>query len=176
VLDTGGAAGGALSLFGVNQAAPEAVAAFASAGGDGEYSLSITTLTDRAWVVDVVNNGEKIDSSFTPGVDQTEHWDLLGNDELRLAGSTRRVSSASPVTNTWLCVTPTPSREAHSIAAFAPVKTPSVTITRPVDDEVVSQAGIAIAATASGGVGVTDRLRARVEAFRISAGPGIPGG
>jgi hypothetical protein len=45
-----------------------------------------------------------------------------------------------------------------------------------VDDEVVSQAGIAIAATASGGVGVTDRLRARVEAFRISAGPGIPGG
>jgi hypothetical protein len=152
----GSSAGGAVSLFGVNQGPPEAVSAFASLGGDGAYALSITTQTDRAWVVDVVNNGEAVNSSFTPGVGQTERWDLLGNNAFRLAGSTREVTPAGEVTNTWQCVTPTPSREAHSMAAFAPLKRPDVAITSPTNGETVSRANLIITADASGGVGVTN--------------------
>lgn len=158
-VDNGGSAGGAVSLFGVNQAAPEAVSAFASAGGDGAYALSITTRTDRAWLVDVVNNGEGTSTGFIPGPNQTERWDRLGSTQLRLAGSTREVISAGPVTNTWQCVTvPSnpPNREAHSIVAFAPLRLPTVAITNPLDDETVSQAtNLVIAAAASGGTGVT---------------------
>lgn len=151
----GGAAGVAVSLFGVNQAEPEAVSAFASLGGDGLYSMPITTRTDRAWVIDVVNNGEAVNTSFTPGSSQTERWDLLGNNQFRLAGSTREVSPAGVVTDTWQCASST-SREAQSMAAFAPLQLPSVAITSPLDNETVSQASLTIVAAASGGTGVTN--------------------
>lgn len=151
-----GAAGGAVSLFGVDQGAPESVSTKADLGGDGLYSLSITTLTDRAWVIDVVNNGEKLSTDFVPGSGQTERWDLLGNDQFRLAGSTREVASAGVVTDTWTCVTVTPGQEAQSMAAFAPLKPPTVVITSPTDGETVSRANLVLGASAWGGAGVTN--------------------
>ncbi|MEI7900942.1 MAG: Ig-like domain-containing protein [bacterium] len=48
------------------------------------------------------------------------------------------------------------SREAQSMAAFAPLQPPSVAISSPLDNETVSQANLTIIAAASGGAGVTN--------------------
>lgn len=156
-VDNGASAAGAVSLFGVNQGPPEAVAAFASGDSqDGDYALSITTQTDRAWLIDVVNNGEGTSTNFVAGPDQTERFDLRGTKQFRVAGSTREVSSAGVVTNTWHCETPTPSGEAHSIMAVAPLKPPSVAIVSPTNNETVSRADLTIVAAAWGGTGITN--------------------
>ena len=141
---------GAVSLYGVSNSAPEAVSAFASAGGDGLYSLGITNLTAGAWLVDVVNNGTGTATGYTPSASQTEQWDLLANAQIRSAGSTRELATVGTFTNTWTC-TAGSSREAHSISAFAPAppSAVAVSITSPTNTAVVSTTSFSVTATAT---------------------------
>ena len=122
---------GAVSLFGVQQAAPEAVATLISP--TPAYSLAITTATNGAWLVDVVNNGTANSTFTTTTAGMTARWNLAIT-AYGAACCTREVLTAGTVTDTWS----TPNgvtRSAESIAAFAPApagpQPPTVAITSP---------------------------------------------
>ncbi len=125
-----GTACGAVSLFGVKQAAPEAVATSA-AGSGGTYSLGITTLTDGAWLVDVVNNGAANASFTTTASGMTERWDVNGDTQMAGACSTREVVTRGAVTDTWTSTGT--GTKAQSIAAFAPAPAAQYVIVISVD-------------------------------------------
>lgn len=170
-----GTVAGAVSLFGVSQSAPEAVAATANAGTDGLYSLSITTLTAGAWLVDVVGNGTGGATGYTPGGSQTERWDLVANTQIRAAGSTREVLTPGAVTNTWTCVGGV-SRETHSISAFAPAPPApvAVTISSPTNGAVVSTTSFAINATATVNPGTVTNVDFYVDAALVGSDTSFP--
>jgi autotransporter-associated beta strand protein len=148
---------GAVSLFGVKDAAPEAVAIANAAGSGGSYSLAITTLSHGAWLVDVVNNGTGGTTDFVAGAEQMERWDRNAGGQMRGACSTREVWSAGLVTDTWTA-TGGSSRKAHSIAAFAPAPAPlAVSITSPAGGTTVA-ADFTISASASVVPGTVDSV------------------
>ena len=146
-----GAACGSVSLFGVAQSAPEAVAIANAAGSGGTYSLGITTLTAGAWLVDVVNNGtgSTTSTTFTPtATDMVERWEQGGGGNMMAACATREVAVAGLATDTW--TTTGTSRKAQSIAVFAPATPgpPEIYISSPAASAMVSIANYTITAVA----------------------------
>ena len=107
-------AAGAISLTGVAQQPPEANETSAN-DGQSSISTSIGTLTDGAWLVDVVHNGDS--GSFTANSGQTERYDRSTSTS-EIAGSTRLVASAGNVSVGW--TNSGANRLAHAVAAFAP--------------------------------------------------------
>jgi hypothetical protein len=108
--------GGAVSLAGVAQRAPEAVSANSNIDQQS-ISTNITTLTDGAWVVDTVMSSNS--GSFTAtGSNMTERWDVSASDS-SAAGCTRPVATASQATLSWQHTSTDYMRLAHSLAAFA---------------------------------------------------------
>ena len=79
-------------------------------------TTNITTLTDGAWLVDVVGSGDS--GSFAPGGGQTERWDR-SNFTATSASSTKVVPTAGPDSMTQTHST-TSNRHAHLVASFAP--------------------------------------------------------
>jgi len=107
--------GGAVSLFNVLQYAPEAVDVNTTTTGN-TISTAITTLTDNAWVVDVVACGNS--GSFTATVaGMTKRWGTSPNSS-SAAGSTKPVGLAGATALSWLHSGA--NRMAHSLAEFAP--------------------------------------------------------
>ena len=105
---------GAISLEGVAQQAPEATNTNTNVGP--EYiSTSITTLTDGAWVVDVVECGNA--SAFTPDGGQTERYQEAGSSS-QGAGSTKEMATAGSTSMGWTSASA--NRLALVAAAFAP--------------------------------------------------------
>ncbi|MHC4620690.1 MAG: PASTA domain-containing protein, partial [Planctomycetota bacterium] len=106
--------GGAISLANVEQQAAEAVVTNTIKSTD--ISTSITTLTDGAWVIDVV--GHQHTGSFTTTASgMLERWDANSEGNTG-AGSTKPVISAGSTTMSWHL-----EKSAwivHSAAAFAP--------------------------------------------------------
>jgi len=111
--------GGAISLFNIAQQQPEAVAAN-TAIAQSSISTNITTLTDNAWLVDVVGCGAR--GEFWPSSgDALRRWVReggYGTPGSSSAGSTVPVASAGLVSAGW--DHPDVNDIAHSIAAFAP--------------------------------------------------------
>ena len=115
--DPGDINGGAISVFGADQSGPEAT----NSKDDGvagwtTIQTNITTLTDGAWVFDVVGSGEP--RTFTADAGQTERFDQTGGSD-GAAGSTEQVSTAGTATLGWT-VDGTSNRLSHVLAAFAP--------------------------------------------------------
>ncbi|MBN1793027.1 DUF2341 domain-containing protein [Candidatus Woesearchaeota archaeon] len=110
--------GGAVSLSGVAQQAPEANTTNEdNQAGNAYIYTSITTLTDNAWLVDVVGSGNAIGGFTTATTGQTERWDTVAASS-RGAMSTKEVSTAGL---TWMNWTAAGSnRITHAVAAFAP--------------------------------------------------------
>ncbi|MCG6916825.1 MAG: prepilin-type N-terminal cleavage/methylation domain-containing protein [Deltaproteobacteria bacterium] len=105
---------GATSLAGVAQQAPEASNTNTNVGP--EYiSTSITTSTDGAWIVDVVECGNA--SAFTPDGGQTERYEEAGSSS-EGAGSTKEMATAGSTSMGWTSASA--NRLAHVVAAFAP--------------------------------------------------------
>ena len=104
---------GAISLEGVAQQAPEASNTNTNVGPD-YISTSITTLTDGAWVVDVVENGNNL--AFTPDGGQTQRVDQTGGSAY-CAMSTKAMATAGFTSMGWSA---NANRLAHVVAAFAP--------------------------------------------------------
>ncbi|MCX6872382.1 MAG: DUF5018 domain-containing protein, partial [Verrucomicrobia bacterium] len=121
---TNGTVATAVSLFGVVQGAPEAVANFNA--GAPPYSATLSTaLTDGAWLVDILENSTQT-GNYTPTSGQTEQWDIQTSYNHSAAGSTREVRATTPastVKDTWTSTGT--SRSALSVAAFAPVTSPA---------------------------------------------------
>lgn len=105
---------GAISLKGVDQRAREAVVVN-SINESTTISTNITTLTNGAWVVDVIGSG--INGTFTAtGSGMTERWDVTA-DSSSGAGSTKAVDVAGTVTMSWQQANA--YRLVHSVASFA---------------------------------------------------------
>ena len=146
---TGGIMGGAVSLAGVLQAAPEAVAALGGTDLTGAFSLAITTATNGAWLVDVVGNASST-STFTPGGGMVERWDqrLINSASMSQAGATRPVATSGIVTDTWTASSG--NRKSHSVAAFAPApgNTPPLVAISTLADGATIGSSFTIGATA----------------------------
>jgi pectate lyase len=91
------AAGGAVSLFGVEPGAPAAVATNADLLGLGQLSTSINA-PPYAWVVDVVSSGSGAD--LTAGTGQTERFGEA-KKEIGIAGSAQAAAFGGPTTLSW---------------------------------------------------------------------------
>jgi hypothetical protein len=130
---------GAISVFGAAQSAPEATASQDDAGADWTtIQTNITTLTDGAWVFDVVGSGQP--RTFTADAGQTERFDETGGSD-GAAGSTEEVPTAGAATLGWT-VDGTSNRLSHVLAAFAPAPASSpslmtlgITLTDPNDSD-----------------------------------------
>jgi hypothetical protein len=105
---------GAVSFEGVAQQAPEATNTSTNVGPNS-ISTSITTLTDGAWVVDVVVDGNA--SAFTPDGGQTEQYDEVASSSTG-AASTKEMATAGATSMGWSAGSA--NRLAHVVAAFAP--------------------------------------------------------
>jgi prepilin-type N-terminal cleavage/methylation domain-containing protein len=108
-------AAGAISLANVAQQAPEASN---SSSNDAQTTIStnITTLTDGAWLVDVVHSGNET-GDFVPNGGQTERYQQVSGSSTG-AGSSKEVSPAGSTSAGWTSAGA--NRLAHAVAAFAP--------------------------------------------------------
>jgi hypothetical protein len=110
-------AAGAISLFNVDQNAPQAVVTnYASDPGLKILYTDITPLTDNAWVIDVVCSGDP--GSFSPNAWPMLEWFDQSVGSANVAGGIKVVPKAGTTTMSWQhntqkCIT-------HSLAAFAP--------------------------------------------------------
>ncbi|MFC1677389.1 GDSL-type esterase/lipase family protein [Planctomycetota bacterium] len=108
---------GVISLRNVDQEPAEAVDANSDQNSD-TISTNITTLTDGAWLIDIVgtNNNDLIDVNQSNN--QIERFDV-NTIGIAAAGSTRIITSAGPAVMNWTF--PTGAEwMVHSVAAFAP--------------------------------------------------------
>jgi hypothetical protein len=108
-------------LQGVKQQAPEA---YQTAKGTGTaLSVSITTLTDSAWIVDMAS-GAQGGYNLAAQADQTEHWETI--DNIRANGSTKSLASHGATTMSW--TTATSEDWGMFAAAFAPYQAPVISV------------------------------------------------
>lgn len=121
----GGIGAAAISLYNVAQQAPEATNK--GSGTNSPRTVSVTTLTNGAWIVDTMFD---VGSTVTLAVNngQTERYNFNNPGVLKLGGSTLAVASAGATTVGW---TTTGSGGSSIIAAaFAPsVESTNVTVT-----------------------------------------------
>jgi hypothetical protein len=116
--DVNNRSAGAISLTGVAQTAREAVATNSQSATT--ISTNITTLTNGAWVVDIVGSGSA--GSFTTTTSgMTERWDVSAGSS-SAAGSTKAAPFATTTTMSWEQTGA--YRLVHSVAAFAPAEVP----------------------------------------------------
>ncbi|MEW6044057.1 MAG: hypothetical protein AB1608_07310 [Thermoproteota archaeon] len=87
---------GAISFTGVDQTNP-IDAQNGATGTSSTPSVTLTTATDEAWIVDVVGTQN---GPMTPGLGQAERWDVL-QGSTRGAGSTEPTSSDGTFTSSW---------------------------------------------------------------------------
>ncbi len=127
---------GAMSLFGAKQAPPEAMAT-SNILNNAQIVTAITTLTDNAWVIDVVGSGAN--GSFTAGSGQTERWDEAVTTAAA-AMSTQEVATAGAV-NATQTFSSAANRMAH-VAISVPPTASTPEPPAPGTIGVVSSAGI----------------------------------
>jgi Divergent InlB B-repeat domain len=109
-----GVQAGAVSFIGVNQGPPEAVVATRNTSGADLISATITTLTNNAVVVDMVEDNNV--AALTANTGQTVAW--TGSATSGTGGSsTKAIPTAGPTTLGWAG---SASRLAYSLAAFPP--------------------------------------------------------
>ena len=109
--------GGAISIYNAKQQAPEAIATNTSAN-TSSISTDITTLTNKAWAIDIVGNGgEGTYTSTTEGMVERFDDNTGGYGGCSGAGSTKEVSVAGSTTMSWSSTHS--SRTVHLIAVFA---------------------------------------------------------
>lgn len=91
-----GITAGAITINGAKQQAPEANA---SASGSGtSATVDITTITNNAWIIDVVSNSSSSTDQVAEGT-QTERWE--DSNDQRNNGSTKPFVTAGETSVTW---------------------------------------------------------------------------
>jgi hypothetical protein len=110
--------GGAVSLYGVKQSAPEATASsVCNSSCANSITTSITTVTDNAWVVGVVACGNP--GTYTPGGAMAERYDVQATTSSG-AGGTLPVATAGSTNVSWTHTNG--NRFAQVTASFAPAR------------------------------------------------------
>ena len=110
-----GIVGGAVSLAGVVQAAPQSVATNVDTSGADSISTSISSAAANSWVVDVVGSGNS--GSFTASSGQTERNDIAASG-MTGAMSTKALTASGATTLGQ--AHNGANRLAHSLASLAP--------------------------------------------------------
>ncbi|MHC4265160.1 MAG: SGNH/GDSL hydrolase family protein [Planctomycetota bacterium] len=111
--------GGTISLENVAQKAAEVVDTNSNTDANS-ISTNIITLTDGAWIVDVVGSGNQ--GSFSVNApNMIERFDVNG-DSSSVAGGTKLVGFSGQTAVSWIFDS-SANRLAHSVAAFPPVET-----------------------------------------------------
>lgn len=171
---TGGASAGCTSMFGVNQAAPEAAATEYSGSSTPAPSITLTTITAGDWVIDALAGGYgSSGSAGAPGSAQTLLYNVQSTAGSKTtggsnggeisAGSYELVATPGPVTIGW---TPTVARQAYAAAAFAPAATTNYTVSTAVSpsgsgtvtlnpNQASYPSGTSVQVTANPGIGYT---------------------
>src|SRR5207245_113018 len=120
-VDTDGAAGGAISLSGVDQTTP--MPTTNSKAGSGTPSQSITTVNANSWTVDAMSF-DSSSTKTTTGTGQTRRWAVAAGG-MSGQGSTLATTTAGSYTMSW-------SGSDNYAVAIAEVKpassTPSCTV------------------------------------------------
>ncbi len=113
---------GAISIEDALAGPPEAVATNTNTGS-AVITTPIVTLTNNAWLIDVVGSGNA--GNFTPGLAQTERWDRSAPNPTSATGasSTKPVSPAGPSLMTQTHNTFS-NRNAHAVISIAPDPVP----------------------------------------------------
>lgn len=114
-------AAGSASVFGGGQAGPEATATTGADSSGSTQSVNITTITNDAWIFDVMGSGSSI--TFTPTSPQVERWESDPGGS-SAAGSTKELATAGLTTMEW---TITGSNRDVLVVAAWPPGTPSAT-------------------------------------------------
>ncbi len=146
-----GISAGAVSLIGVSQGPAEAVITNKNGSGANLLSTTITTLTNNAWVVDLLEDGDVATLTANPG--QTIAWQAsaaLGTG----GSSTEAVATAGPVSIGW---TGNANRLVQSLAAFPPA-----TATAPPT--------YSLTTSVAGGAGGTVTTNPGLSVFPVSTG------
>jgi hypothetical protein len=147
----------ATSVSGAAQTLAEATASNDDGqSGAGSINTDITTLTNGAWVFDLVGSGNAI--TFTPDSPQIERGDITGGTS-GAAMSTEFVASAGLVNLGWTADSAS-NRLVHVLAAWAPAPVPAGG-----NDTVWKDFGFAF------GSNTIDTVEVGVEWFRTSAAP-----
>ena len=105
---------GAISIYNAVQQGPE-VSNSTEVSSGTDVTTSVTTLTDGAWLVDVVGSGNSGGFSAEES-GQTERFDMDAESSA-IAGSTRHIAVAGPASMSW---EQDANRLGHIVAAFAP--------------------------------------------------------
>ena len=146
-----GVSAGAVSLIGVNQGPPEAVATNKVTSGADLISTTITTLTNNAWIVDLVEDGDT--ATLTANAGQTIAWQAEA--KLGTGGSsTEAVPTAGAASLGW---SGSANRLTQSLAAFPPA-----TATVP--------ASYTLTTSVAGGVGGTVSSNPGLSSYPVSTG------
>ncbi len=146
--------GGAISLYNVLQTAPEATNTQISNVGQTTFNTSITTVTDGAWVIDVIGSGAPSTTFTTNQTGQVEQYDSgTEPDNSTGAGSTKHVATAGSTTMGWNITGS--NRLAHALAAFAPDPSPADTDTCPATSTITFRNNSSLTNTADNNVDVS---------------------
>jgi len=108
---------GAISLENAEKEVPEAVST-GSVGGTNTISTNITTLTDGAWVVDVVGSNNQGSFTVGQGSSQIERFDISSNSSAA-AGGTAFTALKGTANITW-DHSAVSGHIVHSVASFSP--------------------------------------------------------
>ena len=143
---------GAISLKNVEQQPAEAVTTNYNENSD-IISTNITTLTDGAWLIDVIGCSNLGIFDANEGGEQIERFDV-NSISSAAAGGTRLAGSAGSAAMSWIFSSGA-ERLVHSVAAFAPVKMMIISgyILEPNDTPVE---GVVVSATPAGSSDITD--------------------
>lgn len=106
---------GAVGLYNVNQAAPDASSS--SFNNGGATSTSVTTVAANSWVVDVFGSGQAV-GDLAAGTGQTGRWTRDSGSTQSSGMSTKSVASPGSTSITWSQTGI--NRSAAVVAAFAP--------------------------------------------------------
>jgi hypothetical protein len=111
---------GAVGLYNVKQAAPDA--SNSSSSNSGATSTSVTTLAAGSWVVDVFGSGQAV-GNLTAASGQTGRWTADSGSTQSGGMSTKSVASPGSTSVTW--TQSGINRSAAVAAAFAPATAPA---------------------------------------------------
>lgn len=111
-------AAGSVSVFGGGQSGPEATATTGADTSGSTQSVNITTITDGAWIFDVMGSGASI--TFTATSPQVERWESDPGGS-SAAGSTKELATAGLTTMEWTITGS--NRDVLVVAAWPPEST-----------------------------------------------------
>jgi uncharacterized protein DUF6701 len=116
---------GSISITGASIGDPEATnTSTETVDNVNSITTTITTLTNNAWLIDTVGDGQP--DSFTPGAGQTERWDESADSSTGAMSTKAVVTAALDSMTQNFNAPPGSNRLAHAVIAVAPASSSTI--------------------------------------------------